>query len=326
MLVAALIELKSAGFRSVAPLRLATIGAVLLAAFRWNGPVALGLLSIMLLVIHRRSSVRVIGGVTLAALVAIASLFVPQRMTLTESTTWFNFEVRELHDLAYVYKTAPSAFTESDLDLLASVMPLTEWAIGGASCEGVEVLQYKNFARYAPASFDVAKQRREELRRTWRQIVLRAPRQVATVRACRAGGVLSPVFFGQQPTLGLRHEDAPDVELVRAKYVPAAESILTGVVRMTSTSEISKTIFLNAMLWTLIALVVAVRARSSPPGIGGVLVVGASIMISVALAANAHDARYVAGALLSAQYYVLYWAVSQLSGWRRRAMATTATR
>jgi hypothetical protein len=316
MLAAALIEWKSSTSHSKIPISFAVIGAVLLASFRWNGPVALGVLSIVLIVLHRKESVRLVLGVMLAAFIALTSLFLPQRINLAESTTWFNFEVRELHDIAYVFQSRPSIFREDDLRLLSSVMPLPEWAVGGSSCEGVEVLQYKSFARNAPSSFDTALERRAEIRQLWRKVVFRAPLQVATVRICRAGGVLSPVFFGQQPTLGLWHNDATDQELVRAKYFPAAESFLANVVRATSQSEATKTVFLNAMLWTIIALALNFLGRSTSAGIWAVVAVGSSIMISVALGANAHDARYVAGALLATQYFSLFSIVDRLQSWR----------
>ena len=322
MLTAALIEWRKRRAESPRLIGLVLIGALLLASFRWNGPVALAILCLVLLVAYRKSATRIVLGIALAALMAFATLVLPQRLKLAESTTWFNFEVRELHDLAYVYHSSPSVFRESDLALLAAVMPLSEWKSGGSSCEGVEVLQYKNFARYAPSSFDIAKKNRAELRQLWQRVAVRAPLDIAAIRLCRAGGVISPVFFGAQPTLGLWYEDSVDRELVRANYVPVAESILTTIVRATSRSETSKTLVLNAMLWNLIAMVIALQKKRIGSFSWITFAVGVSVMASVALGANAHDARYVAGALLVAQYFVL---VSVVRLFELRKARTTAT-
>jgi len=324
MLAAALVEWWKHKSTTKGPVGLASVGAILLACFRWNGPVALMILALIILMVHRKSAARMASVLGLVAVASLATLTLPQRAGLTESSAWFNFEVRELHDLAYVYHSEPAVIQASELPILKSVMPLSAWAAGGSSCEGVEVLQYESFARYAPASFEAARERRVELRDLWRDVLLRAPLRIAIVRLCRAGGVLSPVFFGQQPTLGLWYHNATDSELVRASYLPPAESALLALVRVTSTSEGSKTLFLNAMLWTLIALIFAVRAKSQIPGIGGMFAVGSSIMISVALGANAHDARYVAGALLIAQFFVLIRCVHYVHGLRRRNITARA--
>ena len=322
MMAAALIESRFTNSRRT--YLLAASGALLIAAFRWNGPVALTLLCVVLAVLGRPRNLRMVAVLALVTVFGAASLMLPQQLKVSEATSWFNFEVRELHDLAYAYRSRPEIFDTEDLALLESVMPLSEWRTGGSSCEGVEVLQYKSFSRFAPESFDTAKQRRGELSSLWRRTLVRAPVEVATVRLCRAGGVLSPIFFGQQPTLGLWNIGSTEPELVRAGYFPTVAAVLTTLVGVTDSSELSKSIFLNAMLWTILVSIVARINEKWSGVIWTCLPVGLCVMMSVALGANAHDARYVAGALLVPQYLLLISGVVWLSTFRRDPLTERA--
>jgi hypothetical protein len=281
------------------------VGALLLAAFRWNGPVAIVILCLLVVTIYRKRHMRLAATILGSGLVGVACLMLPQQLGFTESTSWFNFEVRELHDISYLTNKSPEIFSQDDIDLLSRIMPMEDWVAGGSSCEGVEVLQYKSFSRNAPASFDAAKNYRNELRSLWREIAVKAPFSVATVRVCRAGGVLSPVYFGVQPTLGLWSKSVGDIDLVSPSYVPWLTRGLEKLIEVVNYSEISKSIFLNATLWMIVALIVNYQIRRRGENWLPALLVAIVIITSVAMGANAHDSRYVAGALLISQFLLL---------------------
>jgi hypothetical protein len=314
MLTAALMEYFGYSPARRSSLLLALVGSLLLASFRWNGPAAIGLLCVSLLLLARKQSRKIVASIGLAGLLALGSLIVPQQLNLTESASWFNFRVRELHDISFLVKHRLEIFSDEDKRLLAEIMPLSDWALGGSSCEGVENLQYKAFNRNAPASYETAQTRQEELTRLWRKGLKDAPLSIATIRMCRAGGSLSPIFFGQQPTLGLWVANSSDPELVRSNYFPTLNRLLTGFTELSSKSEFSKTITLNAMLWSIIAIAVTRRIFRKHPHFVVVFLVGFCIIASVAIGANAHDARYVAGALLTAQYLTGVVLIAKLMG------------
>ncbi|NBO79759.1 MAG: hypothetical protein EBV42_00650, partial [Actinobacteria bacterium] len=287
------------------------LGALLLASFRWNGPIALLMVCIYLAATRQKSKVSLLSITLTALVIGGSSLVLPQRLHLAESTVWFHLEIRELHDIAYVVRSSPDAFAKGDLDLLQQIMPLENWERGGASCETVDVLQYEEFTRNAPASYEATRKLLPELRALWRRILVERPSEILKVRLCRASGALSPIYFGKHPTLGIWGAGSPDPELARARIFPPLESTFSNIGERILRPEWMKTIFLNASLWNVLSLLILWRQRARR-FYGRALVVSASIICSVALGAVAHDARYVAGALLIAQLFVFVTTIESL--------------
>jgi hypothetical protein len=230
-----------------------------------------------------------------------------------------------MHDIAYVYHERPGSFNDDDTDLMARVMPLERWSEGGSTCETTDVLYFENILRLVPDSLQKIEEHQEEFQTLWRQTLREEPLLVAWSRMCRAGGVWSPVFFGKQPTLGLVYLHSNDPALGRPGNFPSLERIAIRAVTMTSLSELRKSLAFNAMLWTLIALAVvfALRNRLVARLYLKCLPVSIAVMVSVMLGAVAHDARYVAGPLLLAQFFV---AVAVLDSIRHRISVTRSRR
>jgi len=300
---------------------LTAAGALLLGAFRWNGPIALVLLSVVVLILERRSSLKVVAILLGVATMSVGRLLIPQRLTLADSVPWQAIDNRGLHDIAYAYHQSPDSFSVKDQSLLAEVMPLERWSIGGSTCETADVLYFEHVFELAPSSVTVIESQQKEFQRLWRQIVRYEPLRVLQSRLCRAAGVWSPLYFGQQPTLGLAYLHSNDPELGRPGYFPSLERIAIRAVTMTSSSELRKSLALNAMLWTLTAVAVVFALRNRPVArlYLKCLPVSIAVMVSVMLGAVAHDARYVAGPLLLAQFFV---AVAVLDSIRHRVSVT----
>jgi len=203
MLIASLVEQRAVSFQRSVSLLLLGFGALLLGAFRWNGPVALILLGVILFSIYRRQSWRVLGVLSLATVVSVISLLFPQQLGLAESRPWMAVDYRELHDIAYVYHEHPTSLTTADREVLMSIMPLEHWSDGGSTCETIDVLLYKHLLQFSSKSIDMVRVKQAELRAVWQRLARVEPLRLSWVRLCRAGGVWSPIFFGAQPTLGL---------------------------------------------------------------------------------------------------------------------------
>jgi len=306
ILAAALLERRVASSPGASTLWLAGTGALLLGAFRWNGPIALVVLCALLSAFYRRQTAHIVGVIAAIAVVSAGTLLVPQRLGLAASIPWQAVDNRDMHDIAYVYHERPSSFSDDDKRLLAEVMPLERWAVGGSTCETTDVLYFENILQLTPNSLQKIEKHQDEFRALWRQTLREEPHLVAWSRLCRAGGVWSPIFFGKQPTLGLVYLHSSDPELGRPGHFPTLERTLIRAVMVTSSSETSKTLTLNAMLWTLIALLLALvmRTRVLPRLFLRALPVSVAVMVSVMLVTVAHDVRYVAGALLLAQFFV----------------------
>jgi len=297
-------------------------GALLVGAFRWNGPIALAILGATLAYSYRSRSLPVLTVVAGVLAISVSSLILPQRLNLASSTASTIVNVTQLHDIAYTYATNPTAIDDRGRSVLESVMPIENWENGGGTCETVDVLLFENIYEFAPESLDSIRDKRTALRILWFNVIRRSPLESLTARICRAAGVWSPFYFGKQPTLGLAYLPTTDPELARRGDFPAGERFLIPVIRMTSSSELSKSLVLNAMLWTLIALVLALRKKSISRLYLRCLPVGIAVMVSVMLGAVAHDSRYVAGALLIAQFFVL---VSVLD-WVRNRLTISRSR
>jgi len=306
MLAAALLERRLTSTPKTSTLWLLAVGALLLGSFRWNGPIALVLLSAILIVLQRRSSLNIVVVILGVAVASTGTLLLPQQIGLTKSHDLFLIDYRQLHDIAYVFHEQPSSISEPDKDTLSSLMPFERWSQGGSTCETVDVLLFDQISQFSPRAIENLGNQRTELRAMWRRVVRDEPLLVTWARLCRAGGVWSPIFFGNQPTLGLVYLHSNDSELGRPGYFPHLEKELIRAVKMTSSSETSKTITLNAMLWTLVAmsLALAVKSRQLARRFLLCLPISVGVMMSVMLGAVAHDARYVAGPLLISQYFV----------------------
>ena len=306
MLAAALLERNVSSNPNSSSLWLAATGALLLGSFRWNGPVALVLLGVFMLVVGRRNSLKLAGIILVVAVGSVGTLLIPQRIGIADSRPWMAIDDRELHDIAYVLHERPEAISTSDKELLSSIMPLGRWKRGGSTCETIDVLLYQHIMQASPHSVKNIEKHQLRLRQIWRRTLRNEPLLVSWARLCRAGGVWSPLYFGEQPTLGLVYLHSNDPELGRPGKFPRLEKELISAVMRTSASETRKALVLNAMLWNLIALVLAMVMRRRPLARRFLLClpISVSVMMSVMLGAVAHDARYVAGPLLIAQYFV----------------------
>lgn len=324
MLAAALLEHHVASSPKTPTLWLAGTGALLLGAFRWNGPIALVLLGLTILAADRVKSVRSAAVIISSALLCAGTLLLPQQLGLAESRSWRAVDDRELHDVAYVLHERPQSLNSKDKATLASIMPLERWSQGGSTCETIDVLLYDNIYEYAPASLREIERQQSDLGAIWKRVVRGQPLLVSWVRLCRAAGVWSPVFFGKQPTLGLVYLHSGDPDLGRPGFLPVLERPLIRAVMMTSSSERSKSLTLNAMLWTLVALSLSfVLKRGAMPRLFRCcLPVSIAVMVSVMAGAVAQDARYVAGPLLLAQFFsgvsILEWVWYRITVTRSR--------
>lgn len=306
MLASALLAQRVSGSSQRSTLWLTGAGALLLGAFRWNGPIALVLLSVFVLILERRSSLKVVAVLLGVAAMSVGTLLIPQRFNIAASRTWLAIDNRELHDIAYVFSSRPTAINKNDQVTLSAIMPLDRWSQGGSTCETIDVMLYEHIMQFAPRSLTNIKEYEFELRAMWQRVLRNEPLLVSWVRVCRAAGVWSPVYFGKQPTLGLAYLHSNDPELGRPGYFPSLERIAIRAVTMTSSSELRKSLALNAMLWTLTAVAVVFALRNRPVArlYLKCLPVSIAVMVSVMLGAVAHDARYVAGPLLLAQFFV----------------------
>lgn len=306
MLASALLSQRVSRSSRRSTLWLAAAGALLLGAFRWNGPIALVLLSVFVLFLERRSSLKFVAVLLGVAAMSVGTLLLPQRMNLASSIPWQAVDNRNMHDIAYVYHERPRSFNDDHTELMAKVMPLERWSEGGSTCETTDVLYFQNILQLVPDSLQKVDEYQNEFRTLWRHTLREEPLLVAWSRLCRAGGVWSPVFFGKQPTLGLVYLHSNDPELGRPGHLAGLERSLIRAVMVTSSSETSKTLTLNAMLWTLVALLLALVLRTTtfPRLFLQCLPVSVAVMFSIMLVTVAHDVRYVAGALLLAQFFV----------------------
>jgi len=325
MLASALLARRVPGSSQRSTLWLTGAGALLLGAFRWNGPIALVLLSVFVLILERRSSLKVVAVLLGVAAMSVGTLLIPQRFNIAESRTWLAIDNRELHDIAYVFSSRPTAINKNDQVTLSAIMPLDRWSQGGSTCETIDVMLYEHIMQFAPRSLTNIKEYEFELRAMWQRVLRNEPLLVSWVRVCRAAGVWSPVYFGKQPTLGLAYLHSNDPELGRPGNFPSLERTAIRAVMTTSSSELRKSLALNAMLWTLVALAVVFAFRNRPVArlYLKCLPVSIAVMVSVMLGAVAHDARYVAGPLLLAQFLV---AVAVLDSIRHRISITRSRR
>ena len=325
MLAASMVNLRPSDRSKAEAFMLLAGGALLVGSFRWNGPVALVIISVILVVLYRKQVLRATAVILGMGIVSMASLILPQRLNLAASTASTIVNVTELHDIAYAYTSDQSSIDESGKSLLGSIMPLENWLRGGSTCETVDVLLFENIDEFAPQSREAIHERRGKLRNLWLSVIRNSPSEVATTRFCRAAGVWSPLYFGKQPTLGLAYLHSNDPELGRPGYFPSLERMAIRAVTMTSSSELRKSLALNAMLWTLIAIAVVFALRNRPVArlYLKCLPVSIAVMVSVMLGAVAHDARYVASALLLAQFFV---AVAVLDSIRHRISVTRSRR
>ena len=306
MLASALLARRVPGSSQRSTLWLTGAGALLLGAFRWNGPIALVLLSVFVLILERRSSLKVVAVLLGVAAMSVGTLLIPQQFNIAESRTWLAIDNRELHDIAYVFSSRPTAINKNDQVTLSAIMPLDRWSQGGSTCETIDVMLYEHIMQFAPRSLTNIKEYEFELRAMWQRVLRNEPLLVSWVRVCRAAGVWSPLYFGKQPTLGLAYLHSNDPELGRPGYFPSLERTAIRAVMTTSSSELRKSLALNAMLWTLVSLAVVFAFRNRPVArlYLNCLPISIAVMVSVMLGAVAHDARYVAGPLLLSQLFV----------------------
>ena len=285
-------------------------------AFRWNGPIAVGL--IVAWVAFRAAGQRVIVAAAGVAglLLAVASLLLPAQLNLMTGEGWLFFNSGRVHDIAVVANRSPELISAGDWATLNKIMPTADWKVAGNTCLTHDILMFGVLPARGRSAFVAIDRYQSELGSIWTHLLTRHPWSVLSTHLCRAESSIMPLPIrrGLPPALWVEKLPAT-TGITRDWRIPVVSGAAFTLEESANTNPLVQWALFHAPPWLIatIGLMFFGRRRIRREflrAVGSVFVLALPIIASAAVSSVAQDLRYTLSATIVLQYACLVLAAA----------------
>ena len=283
----------------------------LIGAFRWDGPIAAGLIVawVVFRAVGQRVAVAAAGAGGL--LLAVASLLLPAQLNLMTGEGWLFFNSGRVHDIAVVANRNPEQLSAGDWATLNRIMPTADWKVAGNTCLTHDVLMFGVLPARGQSAYTAIDRYQSELGSIWTHLLTSHPWSVLSTHLCRAESSVMPVPIrrGLPPALWVEKLPAT-TGITRDWRIPVVSGAAFTLEESANTNPLVQWALFHAPPWLIatFGLMIFGRRRIQREllrAVASVFVLALPIIASAAVSSVAQDLRYTLSATIVLQYACL---------------------